>query len=466
MPLRFYNTLTRKKQEFNPLKDNEVRMYSCGPTVYNYVHLGNLRAYIFVDLLRRYLKYKGFKLKHVMNLTDVDDKTIRDSQKENKPLKEFTEFYTKAFLDDLKTLNIEIPEIMPKATECIDSMVDLVKRLLEKGIAYKTESGDIYFSISKFENYGELARLDVDNLKKNADKRLDNSDEYAKDDARDFALWKAYDKEDGDVFWETEIGKGRPGWHIECSAMSNKFLDQPFDIHTGGVDLVFPHHTNEIAQSEAAYGKKFVNFWIHNAHLIVNGEKMSKSLGNFYTLRDLIEKGYFAKAIRYELMATHYRQQLDFREDNLKKIPETLQKFYDFLDKLDEVDDDQKNDSVADLVSEAKSRFEESLDDDLNISGALAAVFELMNSVNKIFSDIGKEDALKIKETMEAFDSVFGIMDHEKIAVDPDLQELVNKREEARKNKNWEMADKIRDELKEKGYLIEDASSGPRLKKI
>ncbi len=462
--LKLYNTLTRKAEPFKPLKENEVRMYSCGPTVYNYVHIGNLRAYVFVDLLRRYLKYKGFKLKHVMNITDVDDKTIRDSQKEKKSLKEFTQFYTKAFMEDLKTLNIQTPEVMPKATEEIKGMVELIKILLDKGFAYKTEKGDIYFSISKFKDYGKLANLDLGSLKKNADGRLDNSDEYEKDDARDFALWKAYDKQDGNVSWDTELGKGRPGWHIECSVMSSRYLGQPFDIHTGGVDLIFPHHTNEIAQSEAAYGKKFCNRWMHNEHLIVNGEKMSKSLGNFFTLRDLVKKGYEPKAVRYELLSTHYRQKLDFREDNLKKIPETLQKFYDFLDKLDEVKGDKDDKEVDKLTKKAKDEFEKSLDNDLNISGALAAVFQFMTDINKIMANLSKKDAEKIKKVMNDFDSVLGVMQHEKVDAPKEIKELAEKRIEARKSKNWAEADKLRDEIKKKGYILEDTPDGYRVK--
>ncbi len=465
MTLKFYNTLSRKKQEFKPIKDNEVRMYSCGPTVYNYVHLGNLRAYIFVDILRRYLKYKGFKLKHVMNITDVDDKTIRDSQKEKKSLKKFTEFYTKEFISDLKTLNIEIPEIMPKATEEIEGMVELIKILLEKKYAYKTDKGDIYFKISKFKDYGKLALIDAENLKKNADGRLDNSDEYEKEDARDFALWKSYEESDGDVFWDTELGKGRPGWHIECSVMSSKYLGQPFDIHTGGIDLIFPHHTNEIAQSEAAHGKKFVNFWMHNEHLIVNGEKMSKSLGNFYTLRDLIKKGYDPKSIRYELLSTHYKTKLDFKEESLKRIPETLQKFYDFLDKLDEIEESKDNSKIGKLIEKAKKNFEDAMDNDLNISGGLAAIFEFMTDINKIMDSISKKNAKKIKEMMNDFDSVLGIMKHEKGTLDDNIDHLVQKREQARKNKDFATADKIRDDLKAKGIILEDTPKGVRWKK-
>jgi cysteinyl-tRNA synthetase len=468
MTLKFYNTLSRKVEEFIPIKKGEVSMYTCGPTVYNYVHIGNLRCYIFNDLLRRYLKYKGFKLKHVMNITDVEDKTIRDSQKENKPFKEFTEFYTKAFLDDMKTLNIEIPEIMPKATEEIQGMVALIKILLDKGIAYKAKSGDIYFAISKFPGYGGLARIDLENLKKNADQRLDNADEYEKDDVRDFALWKAYDPEDGDVFWETEIGKGRPGWHIECSVMSSKYLGQPFDIHTGGVDLIFPHHTNEIAQSEAAYGIKFCNFFLHNDHLIVNGEKMSKSAGNFFTLRDLLEKGYDPIAIRYELLKTHYRQKLDFREDELKKVFEILQKFYDFLDKLAEIKKETsevEGDIVDIMINTAKQEFEKALDDDLNISGAFAAVFDFMTGINKRMDDISKSDAVKIKSVMQSFDSILGIMHHEKGELEKDIEALIQKREDARKKKDFAAADKIRADLLAKGIILEDTPSGVRWKK-
>jgi len=464
MVLKIYNTLTRKKEVFKPIKDKQVSMYTCGPTVYNYVHIGNLRAMIFYDLFKKYLKYKGFKVKHVMNITDVDDKTIRDSQKEGKSLKEFTEFYTKAFLYDIKTLGIDLPDIMPKATEEIKEMVDLIKILLDKEIAYKTDDG-IYFSIKKFKEYGKLALLDLDKLKAGASGRV-ASDEYDKENAHDFALWKFWDEKDGDVFWETEIGKGRPGWHIECSVMSSKYLGQPFDLHMGGVDLIFPHHTNEIAQSEAAYGKKFCNYWMHNAHLIVNGQKMSKSLGNFYTLRDLLDKGYEPKAIRYELLATHYRQKQDFREDNLKKIPETLQKFYDFLDKLDEIKSKKDNKEVLKYIQKAKDEFEKYMDDDLNFSRALAAIFEFMTEINKIINDISKNDADNIKETMHKFDSVLGIMEHEKIEVSDEIKSLVEEREKARKEKDYKKADEIRDKLKEKGYIVEDSKEGPRIKKI
>jgi len=461
MVLKLFNTLTRKKEIFKPIKKNLVTLYTCGPTVYNYVHIGNLRAMMVYDLLKRYLKYKDFKIKHVMNITDVDDKTIRDSQKEKKSLKEFTEFYTKAFFNDIESLNIEKADIIPKATGEIKEMVDLVKILLKKEIAYKTEDG-IYFSINKFKNYGQLALLKQENLKAGASGRI-TEDEYDKENAHDFVLWKFWNKKDGNVFWETEIGKGRPGWHIECSVMSSKYLGQPFDIHMGGIDLIFPHHTNEIAQSEAAYDKKFCNFWIHNAHLIVNGEKMSKSLGNFYTLKDL--KKYDLKAIRYVLLSTHYRQKLNFKEDDLKKIPEILQKFYDFLDKLDEIKLTTNNPNVQKLIKKAEEDFENAMDDDLNISAGLAAIFNFMTSINKIMDNISKTNAKEIKNVMLKFDSVLGIMKHEKIKLDSEIEALVKKREQARKEKDFVTADEIRDQLKKKNIILEDTPNGIRWKK-
>lgn len=462
---KLYNTLTKKKEAFKSILPNKVRMYSCGPTVYNYAHIGNLRAFIFADILRRYLKYKGYELVHVMNITDVDDKTIKDSQKENKSLKEFTEFYEKEFLKDLKKLNIEIPEIMPRATEHINEIIQLIEKLEKNGHTYTSKDGSVYFSIDSFKNYGKLANLDFSKLKDNAKGRM-NKDEYDKENARDFALWKSYSKEDGDVFWETKYGKGRPGWHIECSAMSMKYLGEHFDIHTGGIDLVFPHHTNEIAQSSCATKRPFVNYWIHNAHLIVNGKKMSKSEGNFFTLRDLLDKGYDPIAIRYELLATHYRSKLDFREDNLDKIPETLQKFYDFIDKLDEVKNKEIHPEVPQLIKQSKEAFEDAMDDDLNISKALASIFEFMSSINKIMDKLSPKDAEKIKLTMESFDSVLGIMKHEKYELTKEEQSLIDQREQARKDKDWVLSDKLRDELKEKGIIVEDTKEGVRWKKL
>ncbi|MBS3128908.1 cysteine--tRNA ligase [Candidatus Woesearchaeota archaeon] len=470
MVLQLYNTLTRKKELFKEIKKGKVTYYFCGPTPYNYVHLGNLRAYIFADLLRRYLKYKGYQVFEVMNFTDVDDKTIKNAKAAKQSLQVYTQKFIDAFIEDFKLLNIELPEKLIKATDHIPEMIDLIKKLEKNGLAYKSEDGSIYFSIKKFKNYGKLALLEKTKLRQNADGRMKN-DEYEKEDAKDFALWKAYHKDDGNVFWETKYGKGRPGWHIECSAMSTKYLGDTFDIHGGGVDLIFPHHTNEIAQSEGATNKKFVNYWVHNAHLIVNGEKMSKSKRNFFTLRDLIKKGDDPKAIRYELLSTHYRAQLDFREENLKNLKETLQKFNDFLLMLDDCIEKQKkkkyetNNVVDHLIRDAKEAFENAMDNDLNISEALAAVFTFMHDVNKIKNDLHAFDADKIKTEMQNFDSVLGIMDYERGAIDQKIETKIQERERARKKKDFKKADLIRNELLKQGIILEDTADGARWKK-
>jgi cysteinyl-tRNA synthetase len=463
--LKFYNTLTRKKDDFHEIKKHDVKIYSCGPTVYNYAHIGNMRSYIFADLLRRYLKYKGYELKHVMNLTDVDDKTIKNSQKEGVSLKEFTERYTKLFFDDLAILNIERVEYYPKATETIKEMVDISKKLLEKGIAYKSEDGSIYYSVSKFKHYGQLSKIQVDNLKAGARVK---QDEYEKDSANDFALWKAYDKADGNVFWDTEFGKGRPGWHIECSAMSMKLLGKHFDIHTGGIDLIFPHHENEIAQSEGLSGEKFVNYWLHCEHLLVDGEKMSKSKGNFYVLKDILAKGYSAKAMRYLLMGTHYRQKLNFTFSALDAAENTIKKFKEFIVKLKSVQGKKDNAEVQKLIKNAQHKFDEAMDDDLNISEALAAIFELMTETNKMLSEesLSRKDALAVFDLMMEFDKVLGILDFEEEKIPHDILELVKKREEARKEKNWKLSDELRDEIKKKGWQVDDSGKGSLVKKI
>lgn len=472
MTIKFFNSLSRSKEIFKPLTDNEVRIYSCGPTVYNFVHIGNLRAYVFVDLLRRYLKYKGFKIRHVMNITDVDDKIIQNSKAADKSLNEFTSFYTDAFIEDLKKLNIEIPEIMPRATESISEMVELVKILKDKGFAYE-KNGTWYFKISKFGNYGALANIDMNEFKTNWDGRLTNEDIYEKDDVRDFALWKAYTEEDKDIFWDTEIGKGRPGWHLECSAMSVKYLGQPFDIHTGGVDLIFPHHTNEIAQSEAAFGKKLVNLWLHNEHLLVNGEKMSKSLGNFFTLRDLLAKGYNPKAIRYQLLSVHYRQQLNFTEDALISISSTLQRIYDFIDRLKNEEDETSSENnispaMQEAIKLAATEFESCLEDDLNISGALGAMFTFMRTTNKLMDSKGTgSDGIKAARCLiNQFDEVFAICSREKDLIPPEIMDMVEERHTAKKTKDFATADAIRDKIKSLGFILEDTPKGTTVKPV
>lgn len=460
--LKLYNTLTRKKEVFSPIKKRHVSMYTCGPTVYNHPHIGNYRAYIVADLLKRYLKYKGFKIKHIMNITDVDDKTIRDSQKQQISLKEFTRKYEKAFMEDLKKLNIDFPDKFPRATEHIKEMVKIIENLLDKGIAYKGDDNSIYYSVSKFKDYGKLAHIKFKELKAGARVK---QDEYEKEQANDFALWKAYDKEDGDVFWETGIGKGRPGWHIECSAMSSKYLGDQFDIHTGGIDLVFPHHENEIAQSEGATGKKpFVKYWIHNDWLLVEGKKMSKSLGNFYILNDLLDKGYDPMPIKYALLSTHYRQQLNFTFKDLEASKNAIQRLNTFLWKIQtfkQVFSKKHSDSeIAVLIEKAKKEFMKKMDDDLNISEALAIIFDFISEINKKMAPEGidKKDAKTIYDFMLDIDSVLGVLNHKRIP--EKIIKLKEERDKARKNKDYKKSDEIREKAKKEGFTFEDTPSG------
>ncbi|RMF54863.1 cysteine--tRNA ligase [Candidatus Woesearchaeota archaeon] len=462
--LKLYNTLKRKKEKFKPIRKGEVGLYTCGPTVYDYAHLGNFRAYVFYDLLHRYLVYKGFRVKHVMNITDVDDKTIRNSRAQGKSLKEYTEFYTRAFLEDMKTLNINLPEIMPKATEHIKEMVALIQKLVKNGHTYEKD-GSIYFRISSFPDYGKLAHLDLDSLKDSASGRVD-ADEYEKEDAKDFVLWKAYTEDDGDVFWDTEIGKGRPGWHIECSAMSSKYLGETFDIHGGGIDLIFPHHTNEIAQSECANKKKFVNYWVHNSHLVVEGKKMSKSLGNFFTVRELVNKGYNPIAIRYELLATHYRQKLNFTFNGLDASLNAVKRLQDFI--LNVKDANGKKSDIKKPVEKVQKEFEDYMDDDLNIANALASIFNFVKEINTLLgkNEISKENAEEILGLMKKFDSVLGVMDFGEEDIPKEILDLVEKRQNARKEKNFAEADRIRDEIRKKGYELDDTPQGVRIKKL
>ncbi|MDO8623620.1 MAG: cysteine--tRNA ligase [archaeon] len=453
MTLKLYNTLTRKKQIFKPIKDKEVRMYVCGPTIYDYIHIGNLRAYTFSDILRRTLEINEYKIKEVMNLTDVDDKTIRDSQKAKIKLKDFTKKYEIAFLEDLKSMNIEKPEVMPKATEHIKEMVAIVKKLLDKGIAYKTDDG-IYFSIKKFKNYGKLSGIKTKKLKVGASERV-LKDEYDKENVNDFALWKFYDENDGDVFWDTEIGKGRPGWHIECSAMSMKYLGETFDIHTGGVDLIFPHHENEIAQSEAANGKKFVNFWLHNEWILVDGKKMSKSLGNFYKLSDVTEKDYSPRDLRYFFLSGHYRKPLNFTFTNLDNSKNTLLRLKEIISKIKNSEDKINKNNIE----IAYNQFVEIMNDDLNTPKALSYMWEIL-----------RDDKLNNSEKYELvlkFDKIFGLKlgEEDKIKIPEKVKELAEKREKARKEKNWKLADELREKIKAEGYSIADTEKGWEIKK-
>jgi len=463
MALKLYNTLTKKKEDFKPIKKGEVGMYSCGPTVYNYAHIGNFRNYLFVDLLKRYLKYKGYKVKHVMNITDIDDKTIRDSGKIGWELNKFTEKYTKIFMEDIKTLNIEPASIYPKATEHVKEMIEFTKKLVEKGFAYD-KLGSVYFSISKFKEYGKLAKIDLSHMKAGA--RVD-LDEYEKDHPGDFTLLKKskLDEMKRGISYDTEWGKVRPGWHLECSVMAMKYLGAPFDIHCGGIDLTFPHHDNEIAQSEAYSGKKFVNFWLHNEHLIVDNKKMSKSLGNFYTLRDVLTKGYDPMAIRYELLSTHYRQKLNFTFKGIESSGKAVKKLNDFIFSLKNITLDKDNKEIPSLIKKAEEDFEKKMDNDLNISEALAVIFDFMNKVNKL--EISKKDSKKIIDLMKKFNEILGVINFEaKNDISEEIEALIKKRDQARKDKDWATSDEIRDDLKAKGIELIDSKEGTKWKKV
>ncbi|MCW4028882.1 MAG: cysteine--tRNA ligase [Candidatus Bathyarchaeota archaeon] len=458
-----FNTLTRQKEPFHPLEAGKVKIYTCGPTVYDYAHIGNFRAFLFEDLFKRWLQYRGYKVLHVMNLTDIDDKTIKGSQKQGIPLRQFTDFYVKAFFEDIKALNVEPADVYPRATDHIPEMVTIIKTLLAKGIAYRGEDGSIYFSVYKFPPYGKLSHLKVDELKAGA--RV-CQDEYCKEEAQDFALWKAWTPEDGDVHWETELGKGRPGWHIECSAMSMKYLGETFDIHCGGVDNMFPHHENEIAQSEAATGKKFVDIWMHNEHLQVEGKKMSKRLGNFYTLRDLLAKGYDPIAIRYLLMSTHYRQQFNFTFEGLDAAKSAVERLRNFVRRLHEADGKDSDGKVAALTQKLDSCFGDAMDDDLNVSIALSSLFDFVREINSLLDAgmVSKAEAADVGGKMMQLDDVLGVIGKVEAAeaLPSEIDALVQKREAARKAKNWKEADAIRAQLKAMGIVLEDTAQGIR----
>jgi cysteinyl-tRNA synthetase len=461
--LRLYNTLTRAKEEFQPIHPGEVRIYTCGPTVYDYAHIGNFRTFVFCDIMRRYLIYKGYRVIQVMNLTDVDDKTIRGARQANTSLSEYVKFYSKAFFEDLQTVNIEPAEHYPAATEHIPDMVALIQRLLERGYAYQAGSS-VYFKVDVFPAYGKLSHIQERQLQAGASGRVD-TDEYEKEDVRDFALWKGWTDADGDVYWETELGKGRPGWHIECSVMAMKYLGTPIDIHAGGVDLIFPHHENEIAQSEAASGQLFVQRWMHCQFLLVDNQKMSKSLGNFYTLRDLLKQGHKARAIRYSLLSTHYRQAQNFTLDGLVAAAAAVQRLQDCMANLQTAEG--TGTPLDGLIRKAAQQFEEGMDDDLNISLGLAAIFEFVRDVNRLLAGgrLSRENAQTVMATMRQFDRVLGLLDDEDTAVDADMEHLVQEREQARKRRDFATADRLRAQITALGYVIEDTPRGPRLKR-
>ncbi len=462
--MKIYNTLSGKVEEFKPIREGEVRMYTCGPTVYDYAHIGNFRSYVFEDFVRRVFKYLGYNVIQVMNITDVDDKTIKRSKEQGVTLKEYTQKYTDEFFKDIDTLNIERAEFYPRATEHIDEMVKIIKGLILKGVAYKADDG-IYYDISKFPEYGKLSKIDRSSLRKGV--RID-VDEYDKENIHDFALWKF--KKEGEPYWETEIGEGRPGWHIECSAMSMKYLGETFDVHMGGVDNIFPHHENEIAQSEAFTGKKFVNYWIHIHHLIVDGEKMSKSKGNFYTLRDLLEMGYNPLHIRYLLLSTHYRRTLNFTFNALLQAQKEWMRIYNFIVELETTEFSKiEKENIEQFIKRHKESFKEAISDDFNVSRMFASIFEFIKESNKMIKEgkIGEKEAEELKKVIFEFNKVLGILPEKIIKPLPlELKKLIDKRGELREKKQYKEADRIRDILKEKGVILEDTPWGTRWKVI
>ncbi len=461
----FHNTLNNRKEEFKPLQERKVGLYTCGPTVYNYAHIGNFRTFVFEDLLKRYMTFRGYEVRHVMNLTDVEDKIIAAAQEKGQSIFEYTQPYIQAFFEDFDALNIEHADHYPKATEHIEDIVGMVKILREKGHTYERD-GSTYFKISTFDKYGKLSGIQPDSVMSGA--RID-SDEYEKEDARDFVLWKA--KKEGEHSWDTELGDGRPGWHIECSVMAVKYLGEQFDIHCGGEDLIFPHHENEIAQSEACTCKNFVNYWLHCRHLMVDGEKMSKSKGNFYTLRDLMDKGHHPMAIRYFLISGHYRSPLNMMEESLQAAHAAWSRIMDFRTRLQELvsagQDSARVDALEQAVAEMRSKFISHMDNDLDSPQALAALFDFIRDANKLLDGgcVPSSQAQEVLDVLGTIDTVLGVMQEEEKMLDEEIERLIEERQQARKDKNFARADQIRDELAAKGIILEDTKDGVRWKR-
>ncbi len=467
--LQFFNTESRKKEKVTLPRDRRVKLYTCGPTVYNFAHIGNFRAYIFEDLLRRTLKFFKYEVEQVMNITDVDDKTINGANQKGVTLEAFVKPFEEAFFHDLNTLRIEKVEHYPKATHYIPQMIDLIQSLLDQEVAYQGSDGSVYFAIDKFERYGCLSHLKLSDLQSGASRRVAH-DEYDKENASDFVLWKGYDQErDGTIYWDSPFGKGRPGWHLECSTMAMEILGPSIDIHCGAVDNIFPHHENEIAQSEACTGKQFVRYWLHAEHLIVDGKKMSKSLGNFFTLRDLLEKGYTGREIRYMLLQTHYKTQLNFTLEELDAVRHSLNRLQDFIRRLKEVDTQEGAGKAAPLIESAFEQFAKGIADDLNISISLAALFELVRETNRLIDEnqISKIEAENVADLLKAFNQVLSVLEFEQEEEMPEnIQALLDQRKSARANKEWNRSDELRDELHALGYLVEDTPKGQRVKAL
>jgi len=494
MALQLFNTLSGKVEEFRPLEDNLVRMYACGPTVYDYGHIGNFRTFVAVDVLRRFIKQSGFQIKHVMNITDVEDKIIRNAARDGVTVQEYTRKYTDAFLEDADALNIEHPELLAKATDHIQEMAHFIALLRDKGYAYQTDDGSYYYRIAKFPEYGKLSKKDFEGMTDGA--RVD-VDEYEKDNARDFALWKA--PKPGEAMWETEIGPGRPGWHIECSQMSMKYLGESFDIHAGGEDLIFPHHENEIAQSEALTGKRFVNVWVHSRFLLVEGEKMAKSAGNFFTVRDLVLMGHKPSSIRFLLMSVPYRKQLNFTFDGLTQAANSVERLRNFKRRLETSQFPAgANPATFELAEKASTEFRAGMEDDLNTARALGAIFDLVRDANAAADNgqVHQDDVPKLLKVLEQFDEIFAVLQDDDAAKvratvdwaksegnadrisaaaeelakaaslsDADVEKLVAEHSQARKTRDFARSDAIRDQLAENGIILENTKDGVRWKR-
>lgn len=467
--MKIFNTLTRKKEDFKPIKEGHINMYVCGPTVYGPIHIGNARTFLTFDIVYRYFKlYKEWKVNYVQNITDVghltdvgQDKMIVGAKKMDMNVKDFAELMTKNYFNDLKTINILPPNKSPKASEHIQDMIEVIKKLIEKGYAYET-SGFVYYDITKFSNYGKLGKKDPKELEKQRQETHGN-----KKHEGDFVLWFPA-PEDYPMKWNSPWGAGFPGWHIECSTMSSKYLGLPFDIHGGGEDLAFPHHEDEIAQAEGASGKKFVNYWMHSGYLNIKGAKMSKSIGNILTLRDAV-KNYGGKTIRYFLISSHYRKSIDLTEEGIKSASNTVKNLINFIDRIKEIETKgEYNQELKNKIKESIEKFEHNMDDDFNMPPALASVFELISETNKAIDEkkINKENLDEVYEAMMNFDKVLGILEHKKTEIPKEIEDLANKRENARKKKDFKESDKIREEIKKLGYVIEDSAEGPRIKKI
>src|SRR5215831_17116924 len=466
MPLHFFNTYSRELEEFKPRADRKVDLYTCGPTVYSRAHIGNFRAYIFEDLLQRHLEARGFKVHRVMNITDVDDKTIRGAREAKVPLQKFTQQFKDAFFEDAHTLRIKRADEYPIATDqrYLDKMIAMISALISKGLAYQADDKSVYYRINKFPNYGKLAHINLDELKSTG--RVKH-DEYDKEHIGDFALWKAWDEDDGDVKWDSPWGPGRPGWHIECSAMATALLGDGIDIHCGGVDNIFPHHEAEIAQSEGVTGKKFVNYWLHCAHLLVDGQKMAKSLGNFYTVPDVLAKGYTGRELRYALMRVHYRTQLNFTWEGMNEARESLARIDGWLARLRELAEKPNAErptpnGQSPIIEPA---FEDALDDDLNISAALGFLFESIRETNRAM-DQNEMDAPSARAWLDWWKRINTVLDLEaeaEIVIPPEVTQLADERENARREKNWNRSDELRERIFALGWEVRDTKEGSKL---